>query len=95
MERKQIKCYHIFDHEVKTDCPEILPYVGEDYRFFPPGQSTKVAVDIFGDRINILSNLNPGGFDEDFSFTVIVNAQIAEAFRTWFEFMYQACPEVK
>jgi len=95
MERKKIKCYHIFDQEVKTKCPEIIEFVGEDYRFFPAGQSTNVAVDIFGDRINILSNLNAGGFDEDFSFTVIVNPQIAAAFKVWFEFMYQACPANK
>jgi len=93
MERKNIHCYHIFDHEVQTICPEILQYVGQDYRFFPPDYSTKLSIDIFGDRINILSNLNPGGFDEDFSFTVIVNAQMAAAFRVWFEFMYKSCPE--
>jgi hypothetical protein len=52
-------------------------------------------VDVFGDHVNILSNGKIGGFDEDFSFTVIVNPQIAEAFRTWFKFMWEACPTEK
>lgn len=92
MRRQSIHCYHIFDQEVKTKAPEILKHVGSDYRFFPTNQSTSVSVDIFGDRVNITSNLNPGGFEEDFSFTVIVNRQIADAFRIWFQFMYEACP---
>lgn len=93
MERKKIECFHIFDQEVQTQCPEILDYIGENFRFFPCQYSTNVSVDIFGDRVNILSNLNPGGFDEDFSFTVIVNPQIADAFRLWFKFMYDHAPK--
>jgi len=37
-----------------------------------------------------------GGFEEeDFSFTVIVNQQIADSFRVWFHYMWDFCPNIK
>ena len=94
-QKKKMKFYHLFDHEVKTQCPQILPFVGGNYKFFPKGYSAPAAVDIFGDHVNILSGIQIGGFVEEFSFTVIVNQQIADAFRIWFKFMYDFCPKEK
>ena len=91
--RKGMQFWHLFDAEVREQCPEILQHVGEHYKFLPPEYSSPCAVDIFGDHVNILSNGRIGGFGDAFSFTVIVNPQIAEAFRTWFRFMYEMCPE--
>ncbi|MCB0325423.1 MAG: TrmB family transcriptional regulator [Bdellovibrionales bacterium] len=91
--RQKIRSYHIFDWEVFEQKHPILNYVGKDFKFFPRGYTAPAAVDTFGDRVNILSNIKLGGFDEDFSFTVIVNAGIADAFRTWFRFMYDFCPD--
>jgi predicted transcriptional regulator len=93
--KKNIKFYHLFDHKVKKECPEILKFVKNNYKFLPKEYSTPGAIDIFGDHVNILSNIHPGGFDEDFSFSVIVNKQIADSFRTWFQFMYDFCPKEK
>ncbi|MCB9798828.1 TrmB family transcriptional regulator [Candidatus Nomurabacteria bacterium] len=91
-ERKQMKFYHLFDYEVKEQEHDILKYVGERYKFLPKGYTAPGAIDIFGDHVNILSNIHIGGFEEDFSFTVIVNKQIADAFRIWFQFMWDFCP---
>lgn len=88
-----LKYHHLFDHEVKDQCPEILPYVGKDYKFLPKGYSAPAAVDIFGDHVNIISNIHLGGLGEEISFTVIVNQQIADAFRLWFKFMWDFCPK--
>ncbi|MBT3348893.1 hypothetical protein HN954_02925 [bacterium] len=88
LKNSSITCWHLFDHEVREDLPEITKYIGENFKFLPKEFSTNCSVDIFGDRVNLLSNLNTGGFGEDFSFTVIVNAQMAEAFRTWFKLLY-------
>lgn len=90
--KKNIKYFHLFDYEVKERKHEIVKHVGRNYKFFPKGYSAPAAVDIFGSHVNILSNIHVGGMDEDFSFTVIVNEQIADAFRTWFKFMYDFCP---
>lgn len=86
--RKKIAFKHLFDFEVKNQFPQILKYVGTSYRFLPKGYSAPGAVDIFGNQVNILSNIHLGGFDEEFSFTVIVNEQIAESFRIWFKLMW-------
>ncbi|MCF7917507.1 hypothetical protein K9L27_00680 [Candidatus Gracilibacteria bacterium] len=92
---KNLEFYHLFDAEVETECPQIIPLVGENYKFFPAEYSTPGAIDVFGDHVNVLSNGRIGGFGEDFSFTVIVNHDIANAFRTWFQFMWDMCPEPK
>lgn len=94
-EKKGIKFYHLFDHEIKKQCPEIIPHVGKNYRFLPKEYSTGAAIDIFGDHVNIISGIKLGGLKEEFSVTVIVNRQIAEAFKVWFKFMWDFCPEKK
>lgn len=91
--KQKLEFYHLFDHEVQTKCPQIIPDIGKHYKFLPAGYSAPAAVDIFGDHVNILSNIAYGGFEDDFSFTVIVNPQIAEAFRIWFKFMWDFCPK--
>lgn len=94
-QKQNLKFSHLFDFEVKKDFPQILPYVGKEYKFLPKEYSAPAAIDIFGDHVNILSNIMLGGFTEDFSFTVIVNRQIADAFRIWFKFMWDFCPPIK
>ena len=89
--RKKIGYFHLFDYEVKEKKHEIIKYVGKNYRFLPKGYSAPAAVDVFGSHVNILSNIHLGGMGEDFWFTVIINQQIADAFRLWFRFMYDQC----
>jgi predicted DNA-binding transcriptional regulator len=90
--KKKLEYFHLFDHEVKKGCPEIIPHVGGSYKFLPKGYSTTVAIDVFGDHVNIISGMKIGGLAEDFAFTVIVNKEIANAYRTWFQFMWDFCP---
>ena len=89
----KINYFHLFDNEVKTSKHDITKHIGKNFKFLPPGYSTPNAIDIFGPHVNILSNVHVGGVHEtDFSMTVIVNQQIADAFRVWFRFMYDFCP---
>jgi predicted DNA-binding transcriptional regulator len=90
--RRRINYFHLFDHEVRAMGHEIVKHVGKNYKFLPPGYSTPAAVDVFGPHVNILSNIHVGGMDDEFWFTVIINQQVADAFRTWFRFMYDFCP---
>lgn len=83
-----LEYYHLFDHEVKKQLPQIIPHVGKNYKFLPKGYSTPVAVDIFGDQVNLIAGMHLGGLDEHFSLTVIVNRQIADAFKVWFKLMW-------
>ncbi|MEK7556740.1 MAG: helix-turn-helix domain-containing protein [Patescibacteria group bacterium] len=91
--KKGLTFYHLFDHEVKKDFPEILKHAGSNYKFLPKGYSTPAAIDVFGNRVYVLSDIRIGGFEEDFAITVIVNQQVADAFRTWFKLMWDLLPE--
>lgn len=94
-EKKKIRFYHLFDHEVKAQLPEIIPKVGSTYRFLPKKYSTNTAIDIFGDRVYIISKMTPGKLSDDFSISVIVNKAVADSFRTWFQMMWDLCPKGK
>lgn len=93
IKQKKIKLFHLFDHEVKKELPGILSKIGKSYKFLPKGYSTPVAIDIFADRIYIISEMKLGHLAEDFSMTVIVNAHVATAFKTWFQFLWDFCPD--
>lgn len=86
--RKKVTMHHIFDHEVKASKHAILNHVGKNYRFFPKKYSTSSGIDIFGDRVNIMHEQYLGGLAEDIVFTVVVNNNLADSFRAWFQFMW-------
>lgn len=90
--RQKIKMFHLFDAEVAENNHNIIKYVGKNYKFLPSGYSAPASIDFFGDHVNIVSNIHLGGMDQDFTFTVIINQQISEAFRVWFRFMWDFCP---
>jgi hypothetical protein len=93
LNKRKLKCWVLFDHEVKANKHEITRHVGKHYRFFPPEFTTPASIEIFGDRVNLVTNIRFGGLDRDFAFTVIVNHDLAEAFRIWFKFMWQSCSQ--
>lgn len=89
-EKNNIDFQVLFDYEVKGNIKDILQNIPKcDHRFLPKEYSTSSAIDIYGDRIVIHSKIGLKEFDEDTSFTVIVNQEIADAFRTWFKFMWE------
>lgn len=63
------------------------------YRVIPEKYSTKVSLEVFGDHTVLLTNIGLSQIDAKSSFTVIINQQIADAFRTWFQFMWDASKE--
>lgn len=93
--KKKIKTYHIFDYEAKSLQHPILKSVDENYRCLPKKYSTTSGIDIFGDRVNILHNLFLGqvGTEDEIMFTVIVNQNLADSYRKWFQFMWDSCPK--
>ncbi len=88
---KNIKYHHIFDHEVRKIAPELLQGLGKPYRFLPPPYSTTGAIDIFGDHIVTFSGLQLKRITEDVTIIVIVNKELAECYRTWFQFIWDNC----
>jgi len=99
LNKKKIKLNHIFDHRMKLECPEIIDFTRSShsgaYKFFPKGFITPSAVDVFGDHVNILTNVGIRDAGNPIEFTVIKNKHVADSFRTWFQFMWDMLPEEK
>lgn len=89
--KKKIKYYHIFDHAVKAKAPELLPILGKPYKFLPEKYSTTGAIDIFGDHIVTFSGLDVKDINEDVTLVVIINKELADCYRTWFQFLWDHC----
>lgn len=66
-----------------------------EYKLLPPGYNTTAALDIFGDHVVTFSGVSLGTFGEQSAFTVIINQEIADAYRTWFRLMWDLLPEVQ
>jgi sugar-specific transcriptional regulator TrmB len=81
----------IFDPSAK-DAPAVFIEQGFnlEYRFLPEGYNSATAIDIYGDRVVIVTDPTPGKIMEDTSFTVLINQHTADSFRTWFGVLWQA-----
>lgn len=92
MRKLKIEFYNLYDHEVKgTKWEGHLGQGNMSYRFLPAKYSTESTTIILEDRVFLFSGITLGNFKEDYSFTVIINPQIAEAHRAWFKFMWEYC----
>lgn len=89
--RKGIKYYHIFDGTVKNQAPELLPLLGKPYKFLPRKYATTGAIDIFGDHVVTFSGLNVKDITDDVTLIVMVNKELADCYRTWFQFIWDHC----
>ena len=89
-ERKEmgIKFMHLFDHDVKTQKPEILKLVGKPYKFLPKEYSSPTAVDIFGDYVVTFVGVKPGELAEDPIQFVMKSRRLADGYRKFFQFMW-------
>lgn len=88
--RKGIDFMHIFDYEVKEQKPEILKLVGQPYKFLPKEYSSPTSVDIFGDRVVTFVGLKPGQLDEEPIQFVMRSRRLAEGYKKFFRFMWDA-----
>lgn len=93
MQRKNIKIYNLYDSLVKGTKYE--GHLGAPYRFLPKKYHTSCTISILPDRVYFFHGIELGDVNEDFAFTVIVNQELARAFKIWWQFMWDMCPEVK
>ncbi|MBT3834661.1 TrmB family transcriptional regulator [Candidatus Peribacteria bacterium] len=93
--KKKIKFHHIFDFEVKDQLPHVPKAVGKPYKFAPPVYSSKSAIEVYGDRVVTFTGLGIGTLDDDLTIFVIVSPELADSYRTWWQFMWDSIPEEK
>lgn len=94
LKKKNIPMHHLFDYDVKENKHEILKHVGKQFKFLPKKYATTSGIDVFGDHVNIMHHqyLGQVGTEDEIVFTVIVNKNLADSFRTWFQYMWDMCP---
>ncbi|PIR48508.1 hypothetical protein COU80_02230 [Candidatus Peregrinibacteria bacterium CG10_big_fil_rev_8_21_14_0_10_55_24] len=91
--KKHMRFYHIFDHEVKDKMPHIFKAVGTQCKFTHPQYSSESAIEVYGDRVVTFTGLGLGKLEDDLTIFVIVSPKLAESYRTWWQFMWDALPE--
>jgi predicted transcriptional regulator len=91
--KKNMKFHHIFDWEVREKLPSAPKAVGKPYKFTPPEYSSQSAIEVYGDRVVTFTGLSLGKLEDDLTIFVIVSPKLAESYRTWWQFMWDALPE--
>ncbi len=83
-----IKIKIIYDHDAEQNTKIIRNLLGGEYRYLPKEYKSDVTVDVYGDNVVILSNIEYGHIDDKSSLIVIKNKSVAEGFKQWFKFMW-------
>lgn len=92
MKRKGKVSKIIFDPRVR-EREDIQETASGEYRFLPDWYETPGIVDVFGDHVVTFKSAGVWNFWEDGTIFVMVNAQLAESYRTWFRFIWDFCPK--
>ncbi len=85
--RKNIKFFQLYDSEVKGKVPNFTP-AEIKYRFLPRGYSSSSAIHIFGEYVVTYTGMGINKLNEDITFFVIRSKNLADSYRTWFQYMW-------
>ena len=89
--KKKITYRTIYDPRVPERLPNALKDVGGGYKVLPKGYETTGVCDIFGDYVVTFTSVDVGNFGEDGTVYVMINKQLADSYRTWFQFVWDHC----
>ena len=96
--RKKIKFIQLFDYEaIKKihNFPKHFP-APLQYRILPKQYSTQSAIHIFGDYVVTYTGLKEiGKISDDIVFFVLHSADLADSYRSWFNYMWQQSKKIK
>lgn len=88
---KKLKYYTLYDPRVPEIFPEALKNVGGEYKIIPKEYPTPGVVDIFGDYVVTFTSVDVANFGEDGTIYVMINKQLADTYRMWFQFIWDHC----
>ncbi|PIR03437.1 MAG: hypothetical protein COV60_00300 [Candidatus Magasanikbacteria bacterium CG11_big_fil_rev_8_21_14_0_20_43_7] len=94
-EKRGIKYHHLFDYEIKEQAAHVVETVGGPYKFLPKEYSTPGMVDIFGDHVVSFSSMGITKISDDITIFVNISRPLATSYKTWFQFMFDMCPEIE
>lgn len=88
MNKKKLKMNVLFDYSVKLNVPDVLLMFKDESRVLPEEFSSNSTIDVFGDKVVITSWMLNHQVNDDVSFTVIKNQQLADSFRIWWKALW-------
>ena len=91
--KKNIPHKVLFDPRVPIMLPEALEDERGCYRVLPNGYETPGVVDIFGDYVVTFVSVGIGNIGDDLTIFVMRNQELAESYKTWFRFIWDACAD--
>ncbi len=91
MKKNKKKQFTIFDPRVVNQIPKKDYSKVGNYKFLPENYQTPGVMDVFGDYVVTFNSSDIGNFGEDGSIFVMVNKDLAESYRTWFQFIWDHC----
>jgi len=90
--KKNINFHILFDGD-KEDIPKkVLDLSVGKQKFLPKKYSNSSIIDIFGDRVVTISNTENRKIDNNATLTVIINKDVADSYRTWFQMIWDLLP---
>lgn len=92
MKRKWKISKIIFDPRVR-ERKDIQETASGEYRFLPEWYKTPWVVDVFGDHVVTFNSAGVWNFWENGTIFVMVNQELANSYRAWFEFIWDSCPK--
>ncbi len=93
--KRGITYHHLFDYEVREGAPHVPEAVGMPYKFLPKEYSTPSMIDIFGDHLVSFTGAGLAKISDDITIFVNISRPLATSYKTWFQFMFDMCPEVE
>lgn len=87
---KGIKFKLLIEDGARDKVSPVAQLLRGEHKFIPKEFSAASCFEIFGDHIVFLSDCTDGILRDDLSITVVINAKLADSFRSWFNFMWSA-----
>lgn len=95
MHKNGNKFHLLYDHHTANEALRQKTSIHGEYRILSKEFSTTTSIDIFGDHVVLLSGVNEAKFNEESAFTVIINQEVADAFRIWFKLLWSVSKSPK
>jgi sugar-specific transcriptional regulator TrmB len=89
--KANIKSHIIYDYEAGNR-PEIIKFVGKNYKVLPKKYSSNSSVEVFGDYVAIYSGMDVKGLEDDITITILKDKTLASDFMKWWSFMWDMLP---
>lgn len=86
--KQGIKFKFLFLDEARERSRPIIDLLKPEHRYLPKGFEPKSDIEVFGDQTVIIADDSKGLLRDDLSLTVIVNQNIADSFRQWFNLLW-------